>query len=350
MFQGGMRHAAIATRIEVGSDFQSHDILDYMAVRPRSVADSEEEWGRRIALVSVVLGVVLAVAKIAAGFAAHSAAVVSDGFESAGDVFSSAIVYGGLVLASKPPDAEHPYGHGRYETLAGLAVGALLLLIGVFIFWHGLTHFNEHSVVAPFALYPLVAAVLLKSSLAYSKFRIGRRIASTSLEADAWHEVTDLISTSIAFTATILTLVSPTRFGVADRIGAMVIGVIIFALSLRVVHGVLNQLLDTMPEPEKMAEIREVAAAVPGAIGIEKCFARRTGLRYHVDLHLEVDPEMTVRESHEVATEVKYRLKDELHWIADVLVHVEPAGTERAERNALRRAPDRLSSSASNGK
>ena len=90
-------------------------------------------------------------------------------------------------------------------------------------------------------------------------------------------------------------------------------------------YDVLGQLLDTMPEPEKMAEIREVASRVPGTLGIEKCFARRTGLRYHVDLHLEVDPEMTVRESHEVAAEVKHRLKDELHWIADVLVHVEPA-------------------------
>src|SRR5436305_9300038 len=157
----------------------------YMARRPELVANNEEEWGRRIALLSVGLGLVLAVAKIWTGIAAHSTAVVSDGFESAGDVFSSLIVYGGLLLASKPPDAEHPYGHGRYETLAGLAVGALLLLMGFFIFWHGLTHFSEQSAVAPFALYPLVAAVVLKSSLAYSKFRIGRRIASTSLEADA---------------------------------------------------------------------------------------------------------------------------------------------------------------------
>ncbi len=302
-----------------------------MAVRSKLVAKREEEWGRRIALISVALGIVLASAKIWAGLAAGSTAVVSDGFESAGDVLSSAIVYGGLLLASKPPDAEHPYGHGRYETLSGLAIGALLLLTGSFIFWNGLTHLGEHESIAPFALYPLFAAVILKSALAYTKFRAGRRIASTSLEADAWHDMTDLVSTGIALTAITLSLVDPTRFAVADRIGAMVIGVIIFALSVRVVHGVLGQLLDTMPEPEKMAEIREVASAVPGTLGIEKCFARRTGLRYHVDLHLEVDPEMTVRESHEVAAEVKHRLKDQLGWIADVLVHVEPATTARGK-------------------
>src|SRR3954469_12451064 len=166
-----------------------------MAVRSKSEADREEGWGRRIALVSGGLGWVLALAKIWAGVAAHSAAVVSDGFESAGDVLSSAIVYGGLVLASKPPDAEHPYGHGRYETLAGLAVGALLLLTGFSIFWHGYTHLGERSVIAPFAVYPLVIAVFSKSALAYTKFRVGREIASTSLEADAWHDMTDLIST-----------------------------------------------------------------------------------------------------------------------------------------------------------
>jgi divalent metal cation (Fe/Co/Zn/Cd) transporter len=143
------------------------------------------------------------------------------------------------------------------------------------------------------------------------------------------------VSTGIALTATTLTLANPTRFGVADRIGAIVIGMIIFGLSLRVVHGVLGQLLDTMPEPEKMAEIRAVASAVPGTLGIEKCFARRTGLRYHVDLHLEVDPEMTVRESHEVATEVRHRLRDQLGWIADVLVHVEPAKVQALQRDSI---------------
>src|SRR5436305_14163406 len=178
----------------------------YMARRPELVANNEEEWGRRIALLSVGLGLVLAVAKIWTGIAAHSTAVVSDGVERAGDIPSSAIVYGGLLLASKPPDDEHPYGHGRYETLAGLAVGALLLLTGFSIFWNGLHHINEHGPIAPFALYPLVAAVFLKSGLSFTKFRIGRRIASTSLEADAWHDVTDLVSTGIALTATALAL------------------------------------------------------------------------------------------------------------------------------------------------
>ena len=291
----------------------------------RSAAGAEELAGRRIALVSMSVGAALAAAKIWIGLNAGSNSVVSDGFEATGDVLSSGIVYAGLWLASKPPDYEHPYGHGRYETLAGLAVGAMLLLAGAGIFWHGLISLRTPVQLAPYALYPLVAAVFLKIALAAFKFRTGKRIASTSLEADGWHDVTDLLSTSVALVAVILTLVSPQRFGLADHVGGIIIGIIIFFLSVRVVRHTVDQLLDTMPESRKLAQIRIAALSVPGALGIEKCFARRTGLRYHVDLHLEVDPEMTVRESHQIAARVRASIKQRLPWVADVLVHVEPS-------------------------
>ena len=297
-----------------------------MAVRPgRSAAETEEVVGRRIALLSMSVGALLAVAKIWIGLNAGSTSVVSDGLEAVGDVLSSGIVYAGLWLASKPPDYEHPYGHGRYETLAGLAIGAMLLLTGAAIFWHGLTSLEERGPLAQYALYPLIAAVFIKIALAGTKFRVGKRIASTSLEADGWHDITDLLSTSVALIAVLLTLASPRRFGAADHIGAMLIGILVFILSVQVVRRTVGQLLDTMPEPRKLAQIRAAALSVPGALGIEKCLARRTGLRYHVDLHLEVDPEMTVRESHEIATLVKSRVKETLPWVADVLVHVEPS-------------------------
>jgi cation diffusion facilitator family transporter len=290
------------------------------------VANKEERIGRRIALVSVSIGIVLAAVKISVGLKAGSASVISDGLEAVGDVLSSAIVYTGLWLASKPPDSEHPYGHGRYETLAGLAVGAMLSFAGLLIFWHGLRHVHERSALPAYVLYPLASAVVLKVALAVLKFRTGRRIASTALEADAWHDITDLLSTMVAIIAVCLTMADPLRWGAADHLGAMIIGVIVFSLSVRVVRRTVGQLLDTMPEPSKMRQIRDVALSVPGALGIEKCFARRTGLKYHVDLHLQVDPEMTVRESHEIATEVKYSVKQRLAWVADVLVHVEPFG------------------------
>jgi cation diffusion facilitator family transporter len=284
-----------------------------------------ERLGRRIALISTIAGAALAAAKIVVGLHAGSTAVLSDGLEASGDVLSSAIVYAGLGLARKPPDSEHPYGHGRYETLAGLGVGALLLLAGAGIFWHSIRSFHESNALPAYALYPLFAAIAIKILLAATKFRVAKHIASTSLHADGWHDVTDLLSTCVALIAVGLSLSDPVRFAAADHIGGLLIGVLILFLSIQVVRRTVGQLLDTMPDDAKMAEIRHAALAVPGALGIEKCFARRTGLQYHVDLHLEVDPEMTVRESHEIATRVRIAIKESLPWVADVLVHVEPS-------------------------
>jgi cation diffusion facilitator family transporter len=287
--------------------------------------DREGHVARRLALVSISIGVALAVAKILVGLKAGSAAVLSDGLEASGDVLSSTIVYAGLGLASKPPDAEHPYGHGRYETLAGLALCALLLLAGAGIFWHGVTSLNVRSVLPFYTLFPLFASIALKVGLGTWKLRIGKRIASTSLQADAWHDFSDLFSTSIALIAVLLTMLDPARFGVADTIGAVAIGLLMVVLSVRLARNTVDQLVDTMPEEKKLAEIRKSALSVAGTLGIEKCLARRTGLKYHVDLHLEVDPEMTVQESHEIATEVRFAIKRDLPWVADVLVHVEPS-------------------------
>jgi cation diffusion facilitator family transporter len=288
-------------------------------------ATTEETLGRRIALLSSAVGVLLAISKIVVGMKAGSNAVVSDGLETAGDVLCSVIVYVGLWLASKPPDAEHPYGHGRYETLAGLAVGGIILVTGAGILWHGLNINGAAMPIQTFAVYPLLAAVGAKSVLATIKLRIGKKIESTGLQADGWHDVTDLLSTFIAFCAVALTFLNPARFGFADRYGSIVIAVIVIFLSTQVVRRTVDSLLDTMPEQSRMRQVRAIAIGVHGALGIEKCFARRTGLKYHVDLHLEVDPQMTVRASHDVASRVKIAIKNNLPWVADVLVHVEPS-------------------------
>ncbi len=290
--------------------------------------DKEESLGRRLALLSISVGVALSLAKIFVGIRSGSASVLSDGLEASGDVLSSTIVFIGLWLASKPPDEEHPYGHGRYDTLSGLAVGGILLLAGAGILWHALTTSSGTTPFAPYVLYPLFASILLKVGLATFKFRVGRRIASLSLQADAWHDLTDLLSTSVALIAVLLMMLDPVRFGVSDRIGALIIGILILLLSIRVVRQTIDQLVDTMPEAGKMAEIRRSALAVQGTLGIEKCFARRTGLKYHVDLHLEVDPLMTVQQSHDIATGVRFAIKRDLPWVADVLVHVEPSPVE----------------------
>jgi cation diffusion facilitator family transporter len=157
------------------------------------------------------------------------------------------------------------------------------------------------------------------------KFRYGRRLHSAALTADAWNDAMDTISAVVALVAVGLTLSDPGRFAHADRYGGFAVGLIVIAAGLRVSRETAMQLMDTMPGEPLIAEIRSAAMSVPGVLGVEKCYARKTGLKYHVDLHLEVDPEMTVRRSHQLAHEVQLCIMGRLDWVADVLVHVEPA-------------------------
>jgi cation diffusion facilitator family transporter len=163
-----------------------------------------------------------------------------------------------------------------------------------------------------------------KATMAALKFQFGRRINSQALVADAWNDSMDILSAFTALVAVALTLWRPEQFASADQYGAFGVGLIVVFLGIRVTYETGEQLMDRMPDPQRLEVIRRVALQVDGARAVEKCFARRTGLRYHVDLHLEVDPEMTVRESHRIAHDVRARILEELDWVADVLVHVEP--------------------------
>ncbi len=283
-----------------------------------------EQIGRRVAVASMIISGLLSALKITVGLMANSNAVVSDGVESGADVLASGIVLFGLSLAAKPPDEEHPYGHGRVETLSGLAVGVLLGITGAGICFHAALHLNDNHVPALFALWPLLVSMVAKAGLGATKFHIGRRIQSEALVADGWNDTVDILSALTALIAVSLALWKPDQFSSADHYGAFLVGIIVVFLGMRVVNQTTQHLMDRMPAGQLVDDIRRVALQVPGALGIEKCYARKTGLRYHVDLHLEVDPEMTVRESHGIAHDVRARIVEQLNWVADVLVHVEP--------------------------
>ncbi|MBZ5635681.1 MAG: cation diffusion facilitator family transporter [Acidobacteriia bacterium] len=283
---------------------------------------SPERTAARVALAGIAASAVLAALKTGVGLAAHSVATVSDGVESAADVISSGLVYVGLRVAARPPDADHPYGHGRFETLVALAVGVLLAAAGAGICVRSLLTVEQTP--ALFAIWPLGLSIATKSVMAVVKMRAGRAARSAALTADAWNDSVDILSGSVALIAVLLAVFDPARLHEADRYGGFLIGLIVIFMGFRVVRETALQLMDTMPEPAQMDELRIEALSVPGALGIDKCYARKTGLRYHVDLHLEVDPNLTVLASHEIARAVKRHLKNRLDWVADVLVHVEP--------------------------
>ncbi len=281
---------------------------------------------RKIALTGMVVSALLAVMKIGIGWAAQSASVMADGFESAADILTSGLVLVGMAIAARPADSNHPYGHGRVEILTGLLLGFVLFGAGVLIAGNGwIGTGGSHVQPAAYAVWPLLISIAAKIGLTTVKYRHGRSIDSSSLKADAMNDAVDILSGVVALSALQLTLRLPGRFPHADHYGAFLVGLIVIATAIRVAYEAAMQLMDTMPEEDAMEDIRRTARSVPEVVGVEKCFARKTGLRYHVDLHLEVDPEISVRASHDIAQKVREKVCEKLPWVADVLVHVEPS-------------------------
>ncbi|HEX5215161.1 MAG TPA: cation diffusion facilitator family transporter [Vicinamibacterales bacterium] len=281
---------------------------------------------RTIAGLGLGINVVLAAANIAAGLAAGSTSAVAAGLEFGGDVIASVVVLAGLAAAARPPDDNHPYGHGRLETLAGFTVGLLLVLGGAGICYRSLRAVREvHPPPGVIALWTLAAAIVVRLIMSGVKLRVGRRLGSAALIADGWNDAVDIISASAAAGAVALARIDPERFLAADHYGGVLVGLVVVLTGVRVARDTSLDLVDTMPEPARLDDIRRVAAAVPGVRRVEQQRARKTGLRYHVDLHVEVDPAISVRASHDIAAAVRRRIRDELPWVADVLVHVEPA-------------------------
>ena len=284
-----------------------------------------EHPAQRLALIGMAASALLAIAKIWIGMNANSTSAVADGLESAADVFSSGIVFLGLSIAQRPPDENHPYGHGRFEILAALAVGIVLVLAGVSISVRSVGRIGRDTLVpASYAMWPLLISLGVKLSMSLLKMRQGRKMDSAALIADAKNDGVDVISSAIALLALGLTLYDPVNLLEADHIGGAIVGLIVCVLGFTVIRDTVYQLTDAMPDSSRLEEVRRVAMAVDGVEAVEKCYARKTGMRYHVDLHLEVDPNMTVRASHAISGRVRDALKRQLPWIADVLIHVEP--------------------------
>jgi cation diffusion facilitator family transporter len=293
--------------------------------------------GRNIAVASIVVSAALAALKIIVGLKANSTALVSDGFESASDVLSSSIVLIGLIVAARPPDEDHPYGHGRFEILSALFVGAILFATGVLVCYHSVQRaFDVSHAPEFFAVWPLLISIVCKSILWFLKRVYGRRLHSEGLQADAANDAVDVLSALVALTGLSVTLYDPKRFVAFDHLGGFGVGVVVIILGIRIMRDTVLQLVDTMPDEAMLDQIRRAALQVPGAMAIEKCRARKTGMKYHVDLHLEVDPDMSVQASHDIATQVRIVIKESLDWVADVLVHVEPHASVTSNENKVK--------------
>ena len=288
--------------------------------------DPVASTGRRVALAGIGASALLATLNIVVGILTRSTSVVATGIEFAGDVLASTVVLIGMIVAVRPADANHPYGHGRIETLAAFLVGVILVAGGIGICWNSLQAVGEtHAPPPPAAIVVLIVAIVLRGLMSLVKFRVGRRIQSASLVADAWNDTVDILAATAALTAVGLAMYDSSRFLAADHYGGFAVGIVVVATGVRVLRDASLELMDTMPRHEMIGSVRSAALAVEGVLGVDKIHARKTGFRYHVDLHIEVDPELTVAASHVIGGRVRTRVREQVGWVADVLVHVEPA-------------------------
>lgn len=288
--------------------------------------------GARLALVGVLLNTFLAVIKIAAGIFGHTYALIADGIESTLDIFGSLIIWGGLQIAAIPPDESHPYGHGKAEALATIVVALIVLAAAVGLAVQSVREIlTPHHAPAPFTLVVLIAVVVCKELLFRKVVQAGSEIGSTAVQADAWHHRADAITSLAAFFGISIALIGGPGYEPADDWAALLACGIIAYNGYRLLMPAIHEVMDTAPPAHIIAQVRHVAAGVPGVVALEQCRTRKMGLEYYVDMHVEVDGEISVREGHSIAHAVKDEVRSAIPAVADVLVHVEPAEGSRDE-------------------
>ena len=284
------------------------------------------QTGARVALLGLAINIALAAVKIVAGVIGHAYVLIADGIESALDVGSSIVIWGGLTVAAKPPDQTHPYGHGKAEPIAAIvvALGVLVAAIGLAI--ESVREiFTPHHGPAPFTLALLVVVIVIKEILFRYVNRIGRDLESTAVQTDAWHHRSDALTSAAAFIGISVALIGGERWRSADDWAALFACAVIAANGVRLLLPAFYEIMDTAPRARVVKAICAVASSVPGVVEVEKCRARKMGLDFYVDLHARVDGNISVHEGHEIAHRVKSAIQQSDSRVADVLVHIEPA-------------------------
>lgn len=293
----------------------------------------------RAALVGLGINLVLGTVKLVGGVASGSFALVSDAVNSLGDVFTSVIVLIALRVAQRPADPEHPYGHSRAEGVAASNVALLIIISALVIGWQAVQHLNvEHETPPAWTLWLAAANVIIKEALYRYKIRVGRRAGSQAIIADAWDHRSDALCSLAVLVGLAAVRWGGTRFMWADDVAALVVVVVIVASGIALFRHSASELLDAQAADSLVQKVRETARQVPGVEDVETLWIRKSGLEYFADIHVEVNPDMTVAEGHRIGHNVKDRLLDRFPMLRDVLVHLEPSGRAPKRNAAIDRA------------
>ena len=295
--------------------------------RPAAPAEHPALQGMRVVRVGIFINAALALLKGAAGVFGNSYALIADAIESGADVFTSLVVLYGLSVAARPPDTDHPHGHGKAEPLAALVVPVALLAAAAFIAVESVYRIvTPHKAPAPFTLAVLVVVVAIKETLARTVQKAGEAAGSGAVKGDAFHHRADAITASAAFVGISVALIGGKGWESADDWAALFAAGVIVVNAVVIARGALGELMDSAPDASIEAGIRRVAGVIPGVVGLHHCTVRKSGFDFYADLDVIVDREMSVLQAHQIAHDVQDAARSDNPRLLRVVVHIEPSG------------------------
>jgi cation diffusion facilitator family transporter len=284
-----------------------------------------EQQAIKATYISILGNVGLALVKGIAGVFGNSYALIADAIESTSDIFASLLVLFGIRYALRPADKNHPYGHGRAEPLITFIIVAFLIVSSIVITVKSIENIRTpHELPAPYTLIVLAGVIAIKEFFFRKLLHKSKQANSSTLKADAWHHRSDAITSAGAFVGIAIALWFGKGYEAADDWAAILAAAIILVNAYMLFRPALGEIMDEHYYEELVDEIRVLSKEVEGVVDTEKCYVRKTGMSYRVELHVIVNSEITVRSGHDIAHKLKAHLQKKVPQIADVLVHVEP--------------------------
>lgn len=288
----------------------------------------------RTALFSIIGNILMAAAKAITGILGNSFALIADAIESTTDIFASILVLLGIRYSTKPPDDNHPYGHGKAEALVTFAVVGFLVTSATIIVMQSIANIQTPHKSPEFFTLPVLAVIIVIKEFFFRVVnKRSGRIKSTSLKAEAWHHRSDAITSLLAFIGISIALLLGDKYAAADDWAALAASGFIYYNAYSIFRPALGEIMDEHLHDELINQIRKVAENTDGVVATEKCLVRKNGMLYHADLHLIVNGDITVKSGHDIAHSVKNNLKQSIPEIADILIHVEPHQEFMQEKN-----------------